>query len=204
MDQTPKVIDIYHGNPTPDFRALKTAGIIGVIHKATQGAYYADPAYDERRKLAVDAGLLWGAYAFNTGQDPAVQVGSFLSHAKPDKHTLVCLDFEDNPNSNMTLGQAQTWLELCAAELGRKPVLYSGNRIKDLLMSHESEFFGSHRLWLAQYGPKPVVQASWQNAPRQPWLWQYTERGNIAGQYGYADLNAFGGTDEELIAEWAL
>lgn len=33
----PNVIDIYHGNIVHDFAALKAAGILGVIHKCTQG-----------------------------------------------------------------------------------------------------------------------------------------------------------------------
>ena len=55
---TPNIIDIYHGNIVNDFAALKAAGILGVIHKCTQGAGYADPLYAMRRKLATDAGLL--------------------------------------------------------------------------------------------------------------------------------------------------
>jgi hypothetical protein len=34
----PIVIDIYHGDNVVDFAAVKASGIIGVIHKASQGA----------------------------------------------------------------------------------------------------------------------------------------------------------------------
>jgi len=47
-----------------------------------------------------------------------------------------------------------------ADKLGRKPVLYSGHLIKEKLGNKTDAFFGSHRLWLAQYGPDPVVQKS--------------------------------------------
>lgn len=203
MTQVPKVIDISHGNTVRDFQALKAAGIVGVIHKATQGTYFKDPLYDQRREQAEAAGLLWGAYCFNTGEDPATQVGVFLAHAAPEANTLVALDFEDNYKSQMSLEQAQNWLERCADALGRKPVLYSGNRAKDLLGDTENEFFGAHRLWLPQYGPHAVVQASWKNAARQPWLWQYSEHGQLPGTDGLIDLNAFAGSDDELTTEWA-
>lgn len=193
----PNVIDIYHGNTVNDFAALKAAGIIGVIHKCTQGANIVDPMYATRRKLATDAGLLWGAYTFNTGQDVDAQVNEFLSHAEPDANTLCALDFEDNPASNMTLDQAVQFLQLTAQELTQPMVLYSGNRVKDLLGNVVNPFLGSHRLWLPQYGPKAIPQASWS----APWLWQYSESGKLSGTDGAIDLNQYSGND--LAGEWA-
>ena len=94
----PKVVDLYHGDGVTDFAAAYAFGIRGIIHKATQGTDIADPAYAARRKLAADAGLLWGAYHFNSGDDPALQAKHFLSVAEPDATTLLALDFEDiNP-----------------------------------------------------------------------------------------------------------
>jgi GH25 family lysozyme M1 (1,4-beta-N-acetylmuramidase) len=196
---TPNVIDIFHGNTINDFAALKAAGIVGVIHKATQGANYADPAYAKNRILANNAGLLWGAYAFNTGEDVTVQVKQFFEHAEPDDNTLMALDFEDNPHSQMSISQARQFLELADAQLGRKIVIYSGNRVKDLLGSTVDPFFGSHRLWLAQYGPVARVQHSWD----KQWLWQYSENGRLPGTDGQIDLNAYDGTADQLAAEWA-
>lgn len=196
---TPMVIDIYHGNVVHDFAALKAAGIVGVIHKASQGANSADPMYAARRKLATDAGLLWGAYCFNTGEQTTDQIAQFFSHAEPDANTLMALDFEDNPHSQMTLGQAEVFLQIADQRLGRKLVLYSGNRIKDLLGVRINTLFGSHRLWLPQYGPKAVPQASWPAA----WLWQYSETGRLPGTDGAIDLNAYAGTADQLKAEWA-
>lgn len=194
---TPAVIDIYHGNTVNDFAALKAAGIQGIIHKASQGANYADPLYAVRRKMATDAGLLWGAYTFNTGEPIDAQVFEFFSHAEPDANTLMALDFEDNPHSQMSLGQARQFLQQADAKLGRKLVLYSGNRAKDLLGGQIDSFLGSHRLWLAQYGPVAKVQASW----KTPWLWQYSENGKLPGTDGAVDLNSYIGTN--LQQEWA-
>ena len=60
----PLVIDIYHGDAVQDFARVKAAGIVGVIHKASQGGAVVDRAYASRRKLALAAGLKWGAYHF--------------------------------------------------------------------------------------------------------------------------------------------
>lgn len=196
---TPNVIDIYHGNVVHDFAALKAVGVLGVIHKCTQGATYADPLYATRRKQATDAGLLWGAYSFNTGENVAAQINEFFSHAEPDANTLMALDFEDNPHSQMNLGQARQFLQLADTKLGRKLVIYSGNRAKDLLGGQVDPFLGSHRLWLPQYGPVSKTQASW----KSPWLWQYSETGRLPGTDGAVDLNAYLGTPDQLKQEWA-
>lgn len=197
----PNVIDIYHGNTVNDFAALKAAGILGVIHKCTQGAGYADPLYTTRRKAATDAGLLWGAYSFNTGEPVVAQINEFISHALPDKNTLMALDFEDNPKSQMSLGQMRQFLQMSEDKLGRKLVLYSGNRIKDLLGQQVDMYLGSHRLWLAQYGPAAVVQPSWR--PTSYWLWQFSEQGKLPGTDGAIDLDFYNGTPAQLAAEWA-
>jgi lysozyme len=65
---TPRVIDISLHNVGPlkrgaiDFEAVASAGICGVICKASEGAAYGDPTYAPRRKEIKAAGVLHGAY----------------------------------------------------------------------------------------------------------------------------------------------
>jgi GH25 family lysozyme M1 (1,4-beta-N-acetylmuramidase) len=64
------VVDIsHHHGPNLDFQKAKAAGILGVIHKVTQGHSSIDPMYAANKKKALKAGLLWGAYHFATGAD---------------------------------------------------------------------------------------------------------------------------------------
>ena len=61
------VIDVSHHNGTRlDFAKAKADGILGVIHKASQGQANVDPMYRSNRNRARAAGLLWGAYHFAT------------------------------------------------------------------------------------------------------------------------------------------
>jgi len=202
------VVDLYHGDVVESFARARQAGLLGVIHKATQGLKIVDPAYASRRRDAVAVGLLWGAYHFLTNETLAGQVTHFLSTAQPDQHTLVALDFEPYSNHTATLGQARAFLQAVRRELGRRAVLYSGNLIKELLGNTADPFFGSHRLWLAQYGTKPRVQRSWKTY----WLWQYSGDGigpepwtidGIPGASGHIDCNQYDGDVEQLTAEWA-
>lgn len=200
-----KVLDVSHHNDVRSFEQVRDSGIRGIIHKSTQGTRYVDPTYEKRREQALAAGLLWGAYHFATGEDPVAQVAHFLGTVSPDEKTLVALDFEPNKGSQMNLAQARAFCRELEDRLGRKAVIYSGNLVKETLGDAPDEYLGSHRLWLAQYGPNP----KWPKAWTEMWLWQYSGDGvgpgpkSVPGIKGALDLNSYDGTDEELAASWA-
>lgn len=217
MAFTPRVVDIYHGDNVEGndcvagFQKAKDAGVWGIIHKASQGTNYKDTAYDRRRDAAEKVGLLWGAYHFNNGDDVADQVDQFMKAANPDKNTLMVLDFEDNPRSNMSIHEAVSFLKLLEDKIGHEAALYSGNRLKDnitKLSSDEFEYITSKRLWLCQYGPRAKLPKGFDKY----WLWQYTGDGmgplphyvpgiTVPGGKGI-DLNVYDGTLEDLQKEW--
>src|SRR4051812_1451153 len=116
----PRVIDISHHNTVHDLQATAEAGVWAIIHKASQGSKYRDPDYSARRALAKTAGLRWGAYHFNDGSDVTTQVNNFLAAARPGPDTLLVLDFEDNPKSNMSISQAVQFLKLMERRVGHK------------------------------------------------------------------------------------
>lgn len=213
MKINPKVIDIYHGDNVSSFQKAHDFGIRGVIHKATQGTGNFDVQYARRRKDAVAAGMLWGAYHFNTGENVAAQVKHFLDIAEPDRDTLLALDLEDNQHSNMTLAQARQFLETVDETTGKLCALYSGNRIKELITHADAEtraFFAKHKYWICQYGSVPKMVDA--NGTPLPWakyfLWQYTGDGTgqmphaVPGIQNNMDINHYDGTDDELKAEW--
>ncbi|OLB39866.1 MAG: hypothetical protein AUH11_03155 [Acidobacteria bacterium 13_2_20CM_57_17] len=71
-----------HHNQNLDFQQIQSQrGILGVIHKATQGVRFRDPAYENNRANALSARLLWGAYHFGTGSDGVQQAEFFLDSA---------------------------------------------------------------------------------------------------------------------------
>jgi lysozyme len=204
-----RVVDLYHLDNVTSFQQAADSGLWGVIHKATTGATGQDDEYAKRRQPALDAGLLWGAYHWGTNADVGQQVDNFLTVAQPDDATLVALDFEETAGNQMTLDQARQFLTLVGEQLGRKPVLYCGGLFKTDMGNTNDPFFGSHRLWLAQYGPTPQPQASWDSA----WLWQYTDSkkgpqpnqvpGIPGDSSGNLDCNSYGFTKEQLTGEWA-
>lgn len=207
MGKYPKVIDIYSEEPVTSFQKIAESGIWGVIHKASQGSTYRDPKYSARKKAAKEAGLLWGAYHFASAAPVDAQVKNFLeaSEWSIDNDILLCLDYEDGGKNTMSISQAKEFCTKIYEKTGQRPVLYSGNLAKETI-SGKDEFWSKHRLWLAQYGPKAVIQKSWDKY----WLWQYAADGigeepkSIPGlPLGpKTDVNWFEGTKEELQATW--
>jgi lysozyme len=198
------VIDISHHNGNVDFFKLKAAGILGVIHKATQGAVASDPTYAQHRSAALAAGLLWGAYHFGTDSDGVEQAVNFLNVVGDVAGTLMALDFETNPTGpSMSLEEARAFVTHINTATGRYPGLYSGHDIKAALGSGTDSVLGNCWFWLAQYGPTAVVPQNWST-----WkLWQYTDGAigpdptEISG-VGRFDRDLFNGTADELRAFW--
>jgi GH25 family lysozyme M1 (1,4-beta-N-acetylmuramidase) len=224
MKINPKVVDLYHlnannkqGGDAADFEAAYAFGIRGVIHKCTQGITMTDHLYRVRRARATHEGMLFGGYHFADGNNPATQARHFLEILDPDANTLAALDLEDNParaGGAMSLAGARRFLEVVDKAMLRPCVIYSGNRIKELIAGADEEmraFFAGHPLWLAQYGPAPVM-TDYNHKPlpwTEPFLWQYTGDGagpsphNVPGIGIRVDISSFDGTDDELKAQWA-
>jgi GH25 family lysozyme M1 (1,4-beta-N-acetylmuramidase) len=222
MAPTLKALDLSHHNVGPnngdiDFAAVAAFGILGVILKATQGVKMQDPTYADRIVAVRAAGMLGGAYDFNTGDPVKQQIDNFFDLTKPDDKLLCALDFEDNRVSQMTLTMAREYLELADAKLGRKFWIYSGNRIKELIPDADDEtrtFFGTHKLWGCQYGPEfKMVDEHHQPLPwDKVTLWQFAGDGvNAQGikipgvdprQAGSLDMNSYDGDDNALTADW--
>src|SRR5258705_5934076 len=148
--------------------------------------------------------MLWGAYHFATGSDGIKQAEHFLDVVGSFENTLLVLDFEPNPTGpSMSLEEARAFATHVKEQTGRFPGLYSGHFIKQLLGSNTDAVIGQCWLWLAQYGPTPVVPANWPT-----WtIWQYTdgavgsEPHKVAG-IGRCDRERFNGTEAELRTLW--
>ena len=204
MPEINAVIDLSHHNATVDLNSAKTDGILGVIHKATQGLGYTDPTYQARREAALQAGLLWGAYHFGTGSDGVAQADYFLDTVRPRPTDLLILDFEANAQGpSMTLEEARAFVTHIHDRVGRWPGLYSGHYVKDLLGAGADPILANCWFWLSQYGPTAVVPANWSG-----WtLWQYTDGAMGQGPYtvqgiGRCDRDKFSGDNDALLSFW--
>lgn len=200
------VIDLYHGDTVSSFADVQASGVLGVIHKATQGTTFQDPQYHSRRTQGLAVGLLWGAYHFGAGGDGAAQADYFLSFVAPGPNDLLVLDFEEvsGGGASMTLAEAEQFVSRVQAVTGRWPGLYGGSYLKDRLGSAKSPALASCWLWIAQYASQPSIPANWAT-----WtMWQYTDGSNgpqphsVSGVKHGCDRDQFNGTPDELRKLW--
>lgn len=95
-----------------DWKKAKAAGVKFVVHKATEGTSYVDPAYASRREEAHANRVLFGAYHFARPElgTARAEAKHFLEHATPRKGELVpMLDLEVNDHG-MTKAQLTRWV----------------------------------------------------------------------------------------------
>jgi lysozyme len=204
MGFTPDVIDIYRGNDIQDYDKLVAQGILGIIHKATEGASLQDSMYAYRRKMQNNR-FLWGAYHFNSESSSiAAQVANYLSVAEPDAKTLLALDWEGGSAQAYSPSEAREFLELLMSKTGRQPKdiwIYGGNVLREKIDSPEdAAFFGQFKLWHCQYGTShPNICKAWKTFD----LFQYSETGKLDGTGSKVDLNIYNGDALALRAAWA-
>jgi len=193
------VLDISHHNEVASWSAIRAAGIIGIIHKASEGNYNVDETYTSRRNEAMRAGLLWGAYHFMRPGSQQEQAEWFIKAAKPGPNDLICADYEDD---EMDLNDLQAFLQAVEGLTGRKAVIYSGHLIKEGVGEKHIPWLADHQLWIAQY--TDASQPEW---PKATWpkymLWQFTDTGAAPGVSGNVDCNSTQMSEQELRSAWS-
>lgn len=195
----PAFIDLSHHNVIPSSLVpARESGIVGVIHKLSEGKSYVDDKVEARWVLARDAGMLWGLYHFVRPGDMKQQADFFVDKAEElgvcDDDTLWCLDWEDK---GVSLQQAIDFMKRVETLTFRPPVLYSGHVLKESGLPNAE--IAAYRLWLAQYSSKPTLPKGYESW----WGWQYTDKGTVPGINYPVDLNAYDGTESELRHDWS-
>ncbi len=215
-----------------DFVAMKSEGVVGVIHEATFPRLQRDWRYFERQAAASQAGLLWGAYHFGDGTNPISQADHFLAvvgsshpliNPAPNTETtrpgvLLVLDFEKNghyPGGSMSVSQAVAFVERIKERTGKYPGIY-GSEYRLRQMLYGSGATAAHRavlsncwLWIANYHAEPRATSPWRG-----WdMWQYTGDGKCdlrprgafpisVANLRKAERNIFRGNNALLQAFW--
>lgn len=162
-----------------DFVAMKNAGYLGVILKASEGTNFKDPDFVQWAQWAQAAGLTIGGYHFgHADQNAASQATAFNAQiaAAGVPVPVRCLDME------VTGGNVEAFCQtFCPA--AHINLLYSGAYFAQ---SEIAAPIPGVDWWIASYG---TVQQ-----PRAPWGveagWQFTDAGNIPG-VGRGDLSVF-------------
>lgn len=198
MSEIVKCIDISHWQGFPDFDQVAAAGVIAMIHKATEGTSYVDPNRGINCKNAMDAGIAIATYHWIKPGNAEAQMQFYLDTIDPVEGERVVIDYEED---GCDLDDLHRAVEFLASDpRGLQITVYSGHLLKEQLNGDSDELLAAETdLWLAQY---TSGTPSWSTGTYPTYtLWQYSENGEIDGiNDSYVDLNRFNGSDEELLA----
>jgi GH25 family lysozyme M1 (1,4-beta-N-acetylmuramidase) len=123
------VVDLSHWDEVDSFEDAKDDGAVGIIHKATESNNYFDPTHNQRKKDAIAAGLLWGAYHFLRPGNMKDQAQYFVSKVGKNLD-LYAADHEDE---GVSLDDLKTFLREVKRLTGKSPIIYSGHVLKEQL-----------------------------------------------------------------------
>lgn len=190
------VIDISHYQNVTSFEAIKNAGVVGVIMKATEGVSYVDAEYEKHRADAAAAGLAISTYHYLHHGSILEQMDHYLKTVDPDQGERVCLDFEDVACTINDLRQAIETIRKADETL--QITVYSGHLIKEQLGNGYDDVLATTSLWIAQY--TSAGSPSWPKGTWPTWtLWQYTDKANVDGIESLVDGNRFNGSAEQCL-----
>jgi lysozyme len=199
MSDVPVCIDISHHQGYPDFDQVRAAGVLGVIHKATEGTGFIDDARAENLSNAKKAGLAIATYFWIKPGDGRAQAEFYLQTIDPVEGERCVIDYEEDGCSLTTLKDAVQALLDYRREL--QITVYSGHLLKEALGdSHDAYLAENTDLWLAQY-TSSESNISWPSGTYPQWkLWQYSETGEIPGiDDSYVDLDNYNGSAVEFL-----
>ncbi|WP_158218837.1 glycoside hydrolase family 25 protein [Roseateles aquatilis] len=203
-------MDLSHLHTDLDLPVARDAGLVGLLHKATQGATFTDPAWSDRARQARDLGLLLGAYHFCTNEPVEAQLDHFLGVLRVTgcEGVLPCLDWEPNPiaaQGTMTQASLVALIDRFHDSTGLYPVLYGGYWMLQALSTRQPlGHIGQCPLWQGFYSSA----FGWLSDIWERWtLLQYTDghfgpRPRDFPGLGAVDRDTFNGTLPEAQAFW--
>lgn len=162
--------------PPIDWAAVRKAGVVAAIVKATEGTSYVNPWYAIDVAGAGAAGIVTIAYHFARMADPKAEADFFRFHAGARARVL---DYETNTSV--------PWARSFLAELGGGP----GEKMTYGSLYPLGSFYGQlpSLIWVAAYG---------QGWPGFGVLWQFTSSATIAGIVGNVDENRWYGDESQF------
>jgi lysozyme len=195
-------IDVSHHNGQPAWDQVRADGIRFVIAKASEGRDWRDPEYANNKQAVEALGLPFTAYHFArpdmTIGDARAEADNFVAAAMlSDRNLVPVLDLEDNGGLGKRKLAAWTkdWLSEVRARLGVKATIYTSASFWAASMGNTPWFAkNGYRLWIAHWGvDQPAVPTA--NWAGNGWtLWQYTNKGSVAGVSGDVDRDRYAGT----------
>ena len=196
-------IDISHFQDVIEWDKLQAINTQGdTVHfqfayiKATQGILIEDNMFDENWEEARDHHIVRGAYHyFLPDRNPQVQAINFIANVKLSPGDLPpAVDIEDAKGKSKAeiVSALKEFLATIERHYKVKPVIYSNiNFIEDYLMDD----FRGYNFWVSHYEQDSLDIGD----DSLKWIiWQHSNKSDLLGITGNADVDVFNGTRQQL------
>ena len=189
-------IDVSHHQGIIDWRLVAEDDVSFAIIKATEGGDYVDEEFLGNYLVARSLGLAVGAYHFFTLCRPAIeQAENFIRtvpKGEPQLPPVVDIEFSGNcdarPTPEAFAAELAVFTEAVEAAFGQPVMIY--------LIGEALEAYGDvvpeRQMW--------VRSLAWHPGDEDWTVWQYHNRGRVAGIEGDVDLNVLRSGQEALAA----
>ena len=163
-------------------KVAKDSTIKFVYIKATEGASIQDPMYRTNITKAKKAGLLVGSYHLYSSKTTAYQQMANIRKVvkKSEQDLIPVLDIEGNHSGRLYMERVDKLLELMENEYGVKPIIYTSEHVYKTHFAGKK--YAKYHIFIANYHSYPTTRFT---------LWQYTEKGHVAGISGNVDISKF-------------
>lgn len=210
-EKYPIVIDAYEKNSIDMGKLITDEKTKAIFHRASIG-FRADTKYTSRRTEAKSNNILYASYHLGTNADPIKQADFYLQIIGPNSNEPMALDIEDIGGNNITLKDAEKFIERIFEKTNRYPFVYVNHKVYlEINKSFDKKsVFAKCPLWYARF------KNSINDIPFKVWdkvtLWQFScelnckKTGeclyNVPGTKFDMDIDAFNGTEAELNLLW--
>ena len=179
-------IDVSHHNGRINWKQVPNVEFVYI--KATEGATYIDPMYQQNIKGARAKKLRVGAYHyFRTTSSAQKQFENFKKHVKKSDIDLIpMVDVEECKKWSIIQFQdsLMRFIQLVKSHYGKAPMIYSVNSFYNRYCAPK---FNNYHLMLGRYGKEtPFVKGKGSYT-----IWQYSENGRLDGISKAVDINIF-------------
>ena len=186
-------IDISGHTGKIDFLKLSERKIDFVFIKATEGADFVDPKFEENYSNAVNKLPIGFYHFFRFNKSGKSQANNFLSNISDKKTNLpLVIDVEEWGNIKAksiedVIDEIKIFITLVEKASGKRIMIYSNeSSYKKYILGHLDKY----DIWICSFSKNPNINKKWT-------LWQHSHKGKLDGTNGWVDLNTFNGTSDE-------
>lgn len=160
-----------------------------VYIKATEGATYVSPTFEQNIQEARKAGLKVGCYHFLRATSYIHdQYKNFIERCRIDEQDLaplIDIEVRGHWSAKQVADSVMLFADLLEQHYGVRPVIYTGTHFFNRYLA--GSFSEGYELFIAKYSDEEPVLAN--NVPYT--LWQFTDCGEVDGIYTEVDQSRF-------------